>query len=110
MSERRAQHRYPLQLAGELHPENTAAEAALRGQTRDVSITGFYLLGGRQGLEEGSSVELALWLPLGADGQETDIRGQGRVVRVDQEGDKRMGVAVEFDRIEFVPTEVESFT
>ena len=110
MSERRAQHRYPLQLSVDLLPLDDPADSALHGQTHDVSINGFYLIGGPQLLEEGSSVELALWLPVGAEGQETGIRGQGRVVRVDRGVNEQIGVAVKFDRIEFTSGDVETFT
>lgn len=110
MSERPAQHRYPLQVSVDLLPLEDSGDSALHGQTRDVSINGFYLTAGPEFLEEGSSVELALWLPVGADGQETGIRGQGRVVRVDRGADEQVGVAVKFDRIEFASAEVETFT
>ena len=39
-----------------------------------------------------------------------DLRGQGRVVRIDQLDGRRVGVAVSFDRIELKADDWESLT
>lgn len=109
-AERRAQHRYPLQLRVELRPAREDKDAAHTAETSDISATGLYLEGDTALLREGSRVELSVHLPTGADGAGVDLRGVGRIVRVVHQPGQPTGVAVRFDQIEFLADELESFT
>lgn len=109
MNERRTRQRYPMQLRVDVRPAGNGA-SAYEGETSDISASGLYLRGGPESLTEGSTVEVALWLPVGEDGKCRGVRGQGHVVRVDRRADKQIGVAVKFDRVDFSPEELDSFT
>ena len=49
-------------------------------------------------------------LPGPPEGRRAEVRGVGRVVRVDLGSDNKIGVAVKFDRIDLSAEELESIT
>ncbi|MFQ5694925.1 MAG: PilZ domain-containing protein [Terriglobia bacterium] len=95
--ERRRQQRFPLSMNVDL----TLPDGTHRAKTRAVSANGFYIDDVPSSGEAGSSVGVALWLPVGYGGEETAVRGQGRVVRLARGSSKDAGAAVRFDRIQF---------
>ena len=110
MKERRTRQRYPMQLRVDVRPAGERSQDSYAGETSDISASGFYLSGGPDSLAEGNTVEVDVWLPLGEDGACRGVRGQGRIVRIDRGDQKQIGVAVKFDRIDFSPEELDSFT
>ncbi|MEE9233931.1 MAG: PilZ domain-containing protein [Candidatus Acidoferrales bacterium] len=110
VAERRSQQRYPLQFPVEVRPRLSEPLAEGKGRTVDISSAGLYLDAEEAPLQEGSRVELSVRVPAGADSSAVDLRGCGRVVRVDRHRGGWMGLAVEFDQIEFRPDELESLT
>lgn len=101
--ERRAQHRYPMELAVELYSTGGHANLLYRGHTRDVSSNGFYVAGVPHLLQEGSRVQVMVWLPAGDGRRQAGLRGLGRVIRVEREDNDQVGMAVRFDRVELAP-------
>lgn len=110
VAERRTEQRYPLQLQVDLRSPSGEAASAYDWQTCDISATGLYVRGDAGSLEEGSRVQLTVRLPVRADGGAVDLRGVGRVVRVDRAADPEVGVAVSFDQIQFSEDDLESIT
>lgn len=108
-AERRQKRRFPMQLQVNWRALGTAEEAGC-GLTCDISASGLYLRGEPGALKKGSPVELNVRLPLQADGRPIDMHGVGRVVRIERNGGEELGVAVEFDRIELWPDDLESLT
>ena len=109
-AERRNSRRYPLQLEVDLRTHQEGSVAVASGQTRDISVRGFYFSGLPESLQEGARVELAIRLPGPTEGRRVEVRGVGRVVRVDLGSDNKIGVAVKFDRIDLSAEELESIT
>ncbi|MFQ5723628.1 MAG: PilZ domain-containing protein [Terriglobia bacterium] len=110
VAERRGQQRYPLQFQAEVRSLQSEPGAEKKGRTVDISSAGLYLEAEVASLREGSRIELSLRVPAGAESSAVVLRGCGRVVRVDRHRGERMGLAVEFDQIEFRPDELESLT
>jgi len=107
MTERRHNTRFPLQLEVEWSPAGRPCQG---GRTADISATGLYVEGDAEPLSAGSPVQLRVRLPLEEGGCPVDLRGSGRVVRVKRTGGDQVGVAVAFDRIEFLADDLESLT
>lgn len=98
MSESRTSKRFSVQLPIRVHPPNSKKE--LRGVTANLSAAGIYLQAPAD-LAPGSRIKFEITLPAEVVGAERDIeiRGSGRVVRVDAES---KGVACVIDRYQFV--------
>lgn len=110
MAERRAWRRYPLQLEVDFRTLGKGAVATTNGLTRDISTMGIYLSGLPESVEEGSQVDLAIRLPAQAGGRKSEVRGVGRVLRVDNRSGDKVGVAVQFVRVDLTAEELESIT
>jgi hypothetical protein len=82
---------------------DTAADAELSAQTRDVSTNGVFLYSASR-MTEGSDVELVLILPpeLTA-GEKCWVCCHARVLRVEQGPGKDFGVAAEIRRMDILP-------
>ncbi len=98
MSESRTSKRFSVQLPIRVHPPHSKRE--LRGVTANLSAAGIFLQAPAN-LAPGSRIKFEITLPAEAVGAEQDveIRGTGRVVRVDTESN---GVACVIDRYQFV--------
>jgi hypothetical protein len=80
-------------------PDGTEQEAV----TRDLSSSGIFLYS-ESGLEAGAKLELVITIPPGLGlGPGGWALCQASVVRVEDEGDQRVGVAASLDRIELLP-------
>lgn len=80
---RRAAHRFPLQLSVQVRVTAPAWSARFPGTTRDISSTGVYFLSAQK-VEAGSAVEVLVRLPQRILPRgEAQVRCQGRVLRVD---------------------------
>jgi hypothetical protein len=82
---------------------DTAADAELSAQTRNVSTNGVFLYSASR-MTEGSDVELVLILPpeLTA-GEKCWVCCHARVLRVEQGPGKDFGVAAEIRRMDILP-------
>jgi hypothetical protein len=98
VSESRTSKRFSVQLPIRVHPPHSKRE--LRGFTANVSAAGIFLQAPAD-LAPGSRIKFEITLPADAVGAEQDveIRGTGRVVRVDSQ---THGVACVIDRYQFV--------
>ncbi|MBI2956341.1 MAG: PilZ domain-containing protein [Acidobacteria bacterium] len=110
IAERRMQRRYALELPVDVSAAGAGVEGQQRAQTRDLSGAGAYLIAAADSLTEGTRVALTVWLPVGMEGEPVILRGVGRVVRVVPQEEGRVGVAVEFDVIDFGEGDTETFT
>jgi hypothetical protein len=94
--EKRGTRRFALNLPVEVKTKTRAGETV--SETRDVSARGvfFYM---ETKPEEGSEVEFTLTLPPEITlTQALRIHCSGRVVRVDDSGEKRVGIAAAIDK------------
>ncbi len=102
LRERRSQKRTPIQVPVKVRPKDADGpeQSAL---TRDLSSSGIFLYS-ESALEPGAKLELVLMLPreMGL-GSGTWTLCQASVVRVEESGGKRIGVAATLDRIEQLP-------
>jgi hypothetical protein len=82
---------------------NSAANAELSAQTRDVSTNGVFLYTNSR-MAEGSDVELVLILPPElTSGEKCWVCCHARVLRVEQGPGKDFGVAAEIQRMDILP-------
>jgi len=110
MADRRDGQRFPLRLRVDWGAGEAPGASLQAGETFDISATGFYVRGSEGALQAGSPVELRVCLPILDPHCPVDLRGQGRVVRIDQLDGRQVGVAVSFDRIELKADDWESLT
>jgi len=98
--ERRSRSRTPVRVPVKVRkPDGTEQETV----TRDLSSSGIFLYS-ESGLEAGSKLELVITIPPGLGiGPGGWALCQASVVRVEDEGGKRVGVAASLDRIELLP-------
>ena len=98
--ERRSRSRTPVRVPVKVRkPDGTEQEAV----TRDLSSSGIFLYS-ESGLEAGAQLELVITIPPGLGlGPGGWALCQASVVRVEDEGDQRVGVAASLDRIELLP-------
>jgi hypothetical protein len=98
--ERRSRSRTPVRVPVKVRkPDGTEQETV----TRDLSSSGIFLYS-ESGLEAGSKLELVITIPPGLGiGPGGWALCQASVVRVEDEGGKRVGVAASLDRIELMP-------
>jgi hypothetical protein len=98
--ERRSESRKPARLPVKVRQPNGSEQ---EGLTRDLSSTGIFLYSDGT-LEAGSKLELVVMLPaelgLGSGGW---TLCQASVVRVEEAGGGKVGVAATLDRIETLP-------
>lgn len=110
MADRRDGQRFPLRLRVDWGAAEKPGATLQAGETSDISAGGFYVRGPEGALREGSPVEVRVCLPVLDPHCPVDLRGLGRVVRVDQLDGSKVGVAVSFDRIELKADDWESLT
>ena len=110
MAERRDGQRFPLRLRVDWGAADRPDASLQPGETFDISATGLYVQSDTSAPAAGSPVELNVRLPLLDPHCPVDLRGLGRVVRIDQLDGERVGVAVSFDRIELKADDWESLT
>lgn len=112
VADRRSRQRFPLQWPARLRSVDGGPTAgiALEGETLDISAAGFYLRTDAGSLQEGGLVEVDFRIPGGSESRRVDLHGLGRIVRVDRQQGGQTGIAVAFDRIEFWPDDLDSFT
>ena len=103
--ERRRSRRYNLSLPATVSA--AGQQESVSGRSRDVSTSGAYLVFDSQGdLVPGTELDLTLTLPKEVTSTEdVQVRAHGKTVRVDTFGDngsKTLGIAVVFERHQFV--------
>ncbi len=105
MDERRESPRYKLLIPIEVR---SSSRKRIEGTTRDVSTAGLYFLAD-QPLEEGTTVEFVLQLPITVHpGGKAFIKAHGRVVRretIQDNGLRQVGIAVKTERHDVIQTE-----
>jgi hypothetical protein len=98
-TERRSRQRTPVQVPVKLRHQG----AEHQGVTRDLSSSGIFLYSGTE-IRAGSKLELVIMLPpdtgLGPGGW---TLCQASVLRVEEFGDKGIGIAATFDRVALLP-------
>jgi hypothetical protein len=101
VSEARTGKRFPLELPIRIHRSDSVGEH--EGVTGNLSAAGVYIKAD-ESFEIGSPVEFEITLPAEATGGQEDvvIQCRGRVVRADESGGNRSGVACVIDSYEFV--------
>jgi hypothetical protein len=78
-------------------------EPELNAHTRDVSYRGLYFLTDAK-FDIGAEIEFVITLPRQvSEAGEVNIRCHGQIVRVERDGEDRMGIAAKIQRYEFVP-------
>ncbi|MGH9788786.1 MAG: PilZ domain-containing protein [Candidatus Acidiferrales bacterium] len=83
MDNRRAAHRFPLQLSVQVRATSPEWSRRISGTTRDIGSTGLYFLSGQK-FDVGSAVEVLVTLPHRILPRgEAQVRCKGRVLRVD---------------------------
>jgi len=103
--ERRRNRRYNLSLPATVNA--AGQQESVSGRSRDVSTSGAYLVFDLQrDLLPGTELDLTLTLPKEVTSNEdVQVRAHGKMVRVDTFGDngsKSLGIAVVFERHQFV--------
>ena len=105
MDNRRAAHRFPLQLPIQVRATSPAWSARTAGRTRDISSTGLYFFSAQK-FAAGSVVEVLVTLPQRILPRgEAQVRCQGRVLRVDAapaSGTPMSGVAASIEGYDFL--------
>jgi hypothetical protein len=82
---------------------NSAGEAEVSAQTRDVSTNGIFLYTESR-MTEGSNVELVLILPPElTSGEKCWVCCHARILRVEQGVGSKFGVAAEIQRLDILP-------
>lgn len=109
MDNRRAAHRFPLELPVQVRVTAPAWSARTAGTTRDISCTGLYFFSAQK-FAAGSVLEVLVTLPQRILPRgEARVRCQGRVLRVDaaSSGETTLsGVAASIDGYDFLqPTQ-----
>lgn len=100
-SERREARRFNMTLPMRVLPSNEHS-AELRTQTRDVSYRGLYFLTDAK-FEVGNAIEFVITLPEQVTrSNDVNIRCQGQIVRVEQNGSGKTGIALKIERYEFL--------
>jgi hypothetical protein len=100
-SDRRSRERVVATLP--VRVRNSAANAELSAQTRDVSTNGVFLYTNSR-MAEGSDVELVLILPPElTSGEKCWVCCHARILRVEQGPGKDFGVAAEIRRMDILP-------
>ncbi len=98
--ERRAQQRFSLQLPVILDSRPMGAES--RSLTRDVSARGVFFYTDACGLQLSARIAFSMILPSEITGsQETHVRCEGTVVRLEGGAQNGTGVAATIDRYDF---------
>ena len=98
--ERRASNRYELRLPLRIAGQTVSAE------TCDVSARGVKFLANER-VSAGAEVEFSMILPSSLTAtNDIEVLCQGEVVRVSEQGDGRMSVAVRIDRYRFSESQV----
>ena len=101
-SERREARRFTMTLPIRVQPHGKT-KSELKAQTRDVSYRGLYFLADDT-FDVNSEIDFVITLPEQVrQSGDVNIHCQGRIVRVEQNGNGHVGVAAKIDRYEFVP-------
>lgn len=108
MEDARTSKRFPVHLSVKLQ-DDTGTNHELDGTADNVSAAGAYLVL-NHGFDPGSTVSFEMMLPAETVGAAADVKVRclGRVLRTDQIGPDKNGVACVIDSYEFVrPNETE---
>jgi hypothetical protein len=98
-ADRRSRQRVPVRVPVKVRHEG----AEHHGLTRDLSSTGIFLYS-EPGIKSGSKLELVIMLPPGLGlGPGGWTLCEASVVRVEESGEKGMGIAATLDRIARLP-------
>jgi c-di-GMP-binding flagellar brake protein YcgR len=101
-SERREARRFTMTLPIRVQPHGKP-QSELKAQTRDVSYRGLYFLT-EERFEENGEIDFVITLPQQVtQSGDVNIHCQGRVVRVEPNGNGRVGIAAKIERYEFIP-------
>ncbi|GAC1663355.1 MAG: hypothetical protein NVS9B4_18040 [Candidatus Acidiferrum sp.] len=99
---RREARRFTMSLPLRVLPGETGGKD-LDAETRDVSYRGLYFQTGAK-FEIGGEIEFIITLPEQVtQAGDVKIRCRGSIVRVEELGEERLGIAAKIDRYEFVP-------
>jgi hypothetical protein len=78
-------------------------QSELKAQTRDVSSRGLYFLA-ENNFDVNSEIDFVITLPEQVtQSVDVNIHCQGRIVRVEPNGNGSVGIAAKIERYEFVP-------
>ena len=101
-SERREARRFTMTLPIRVQPQGKA-RSELKAQTRDVSYRGLYFHSEEE-LGVNTEIDFVITLPEQvAQSGDVHIHCQGRIVRVEPNGNGQVGIAAKIERYEFMP-------
>jgi hypothetical protein len=101
-SERREARRFTMTLPIRVHSQGKS-QSELKAQTRDVSYRGLYFLA-ENNFDVNSEIDFVITLPEQVtQSGDVNIHCQGRIVRVEPNGNGRVGIAAKIERYEFLP-------
>jgi PilZ domain len=101
-SERREARRFTMTLPIRVHAHGNS-NGELIAQTRDVSYRGLYFLSEKK-FDADSEIDFVITLPQQVTRSgDVNIHCQGRIVRVEPNGNGQVGIAAKIERYEFMP-------